>query len=72
MEINQLKKELGLSQQDLAEFFDMNYGSFANSSAKERYENALCSFYEVAKKAWEEKNIKTVDEAQTLDEKTQT
>ena len=48
MEINQLKKELGLSQQDLADFFDMNYGSFANSSAKERYENALCSFYEVA------------------------
>ena len=72
MDINQIKKELGLSQQDLAEFFDMNYGSFANSSAKERYENALCSFYEVAKKAWEEKNIKTVDEAQTLDEKTQT
>jgi len=72
MEINQLKKELGLSQQDLADFFDMNYGSFANSSAKERYENALCSFYEVAKKALEEKNIKTVDEAQTLDEKAQT
>ena len=24
MEINQLKKELGLSQQDLADFFDVN------------------------------------------------
>ena len=59
MDINQLKKELGLSQQDLADFFDMNYGSFANSSAKERYENALCSFYEFAKKTLEKKNIKT-------------
>ena len=68
MTVEKLKKELGLSQKDLGDFFNMNYGSFANSSAKERYENALCSFYEVAKKAWEEKNIKTVDEAQTLDE----
>jgi len=45
MNINKLKKELGLSQQDLADFFDMSYGSFANSSAKKRYENALCRFY---------------------------
>jgi len=51
MDIDKLKKELGLSQKDLAKFFDMNYGSFANSSAKERYENALCRFYEVVKKA---------------------
>lgn len=55
MTIEELKKELVLSQKDLAQFFDMTYGSFANSSAKDRYENALCSFYEVAKKAWEEK-----------------
>jgi len=45
MDIKKLKKELGLSNKDLAEFYDMSYGSFANSSAKERYENALCSFY---------------------------
>ena len=46
MNIKQLKKELGLSNKDLAEFFDMNYNAYANSSAKERYENALCLFYE--------------------------
>ena len=51
MNINKLKKELGLSQQDLADFFDMSYGSFANSSAKERYENALCRFYKHVLKA---------------------
>lgn len=45
MNINQLKKELGLNNRDLSEFFDMGYGSFANSSAKQRYENALCRFY---------------------------
>ena len=46
MDISTLKKELDLSQKDLADFFDMSYDSFANSSAKERYENALCRFYE--------------------------
>lgn len=49
MNIEQLKKELGLSQKDLAQFFDMSYGAFANSSAKDRYENALCKFYEKIK-----------------------
>lgn len=51
MNIKQLKKELGLSQKDLAEFFDMNYSSFANSTAKKRYEQALCGFYDHVKKA---------------------
>lgn len=46
MTIEELKKELGLSQKDLAQFFDMSYGAFANSSAKDRYETALCRFYE--------------------------
>ena len=50
MDIKQLKKELGLSNKDLAEFFDMTYGAYANSTAKERYENALCRFYSVIKK----------------------
>lgn len=45
MKIKQLKKELNLSNKDLAEFFGMNYGSYANSTAKKRYENALCRFY---------------------------
>ena len=46
MNIKQLKKELGLSQKDLAEFFGMSYNAYANSSAKKRYETALCRFYE--------------------------
>ena len=45
MTINELKKETGLTQKQIAQFFNMTYGAFANSSAKERYENALCKFY---------------------------
>ena len=45
MDINDIKKELDLSPKDIAGLFDLSYGSFANSSAKERYENALCRFY---------------------------
>lgn len=45
MNIKQLKKELGLSNKDLAEFFGMSYGSYANSTAKQRYETALLIFY---------------------------
>jgi len=43
--IQQLKKETGLSNKQIAQFFNMTYGAFANSSAKQRYENALCKFY---------------------------
>ena len=51
MDIKQLKKELKdkgikLTQKDVAGFFDMSYNVFSNSTAKERYENALCKFYE--------------------------
>ena len=44
--IKQLKKELGLDNSKLAQFFDLSPTSFANSTAKSRYENALCKFYE--------------------------
>lgn len=43
--IQELKKELGLSNKDIAQFFDLTPESYANSSAKKRYENALCRFY---------------------------
>ena len=56
MEIKQLKKELGLGNKDLAEFYDMSYGAYANSSAKERYERALCLFYSKIIKGIEEHN----------------
>lgn len=49
IDIKQLKKELGISQKDIADFFQMSYGAYANSTAKERYEEALCRFYEVVK-----------------------
>lgn len=49
MNIKQLKKELQLSNTKIAEFFDLAPTSFANSTAKSRYENALCKFYEFVK-----------------------
>jgi len=49
MDIKQLKKELGLSQKDIAELFNLSYSVYANSTAKKRYEDALCKFYELVK-----------------------
>ena len=49
MDSKELKKELSLSNKDIAEFFGMTYGAFANSSAKQRYEEALCKFYSFLK-----------------------
>lgn len=50
MNIKQLKKEFRLDNSKLAQFFDLTPASFANSTAKSRYENALCKFYEFVKK----------------------
>lgn len=49
MTIQELKKETGLTQKEIAQFFNMTYGAFANSSAKQRYEEALCKFYKYLK-----------------------
>ena len=49
MTIKQLKKELSLSNKDLAELFEMKRSAFQNSTAKKRYESALCKFYEIVK-----------------------
>lgn len=52
----ELKKELGLTDADIASFFDYkNSNSFATSSAKARIEKGLSSFYAHSKKAWAEK-----------------
>jgi len=48
MNIKQLKKELSLSNKDIAEFFDLSPSAYANSTAKKRYETALCRFYEAS------------------------
>jgi hypothetical protein len=46
MDIKKLKKQLNISNKDIADMFNMSYNAYANSSAKERYERALCRFYE--------------------------
>lgn len=59
MGINELKKELGISNKDIAEFFRLTPGAYANSSAKKRYEDALCNFYAFVKSKEGGQNIKT-------------
>ena len=61
MKINELKKELGLNNEQIAEFFGYkNSLSYRNSSAKNRIESGICSFYAFCKKASaEEKENKT-------------
>ena len=54
--IQELKKELSLSNKDIAEFFGLTPAAYANSSAKNRYENALCSFYEFLKRVGKKNN----------------
>lgn len=49
MNIHKLKRELGLKNKDIAKLFSLDPKSYTSSSAKERYENALCSFYELIK-----------------------
>jgi len=49
MTIKQLKKEFDLDNSKLAHFFDLSPTSFANSTAKIRYEQALCRFLEYQK-----------------------
>lgn len=51
IDIKQIKKELNLTNEDIAGFFGLTKMAYANSSAKERYEAALCSFYAFCKKA---------------------
>ena len=45
MKIEEIKKELGLNNSDLSGFFGLSPLAYANSSAKKRYEAALCNFY---------------------------
>ena len=61
MTIQELKKETGLTQKEIAQFFNMTYGAFANSSAKQRYETALCKFYSFLREGEKKKNQDTTD-----------
>jgi len=49
MKIKELKKKLKLSNKEIAQFFDLTPEAYANSSAKKRYEAAICSFYAFVK-----------------------
>jgi len=57
MKIEQLKKELGLTNAEIAGFFGLTPGAYANSSAKKRYEDALCNFYAFVKSKHVEINL---------------
>jgi len=50
MNIKQLKKELSISNKDIAELFGLTPSAYANSSAKRRYEDALVNFYNLVNK----------------------
>ena len=67
MNIKELKKELGLSNSEMnkliAGFFNLSYISYVNSSAKKRYEAALCKFYAFVKSKERGQNIKTQNNA---------
>ena len=50
MTIQELKQELCLSDKDIAKIFGLkNLLTYQNSSAKVRYEAALCRFFDVVK-----------------------
>jgi hypothetical protein len=45
MTIQQIKKELWITNKDIAEMFGLSLDSYSNSTAKKRYEDALIEFY---------------------------
>ena len=56
MKIKELKKELGLKDKDLAEFFGLKHRSYSESSAKKRYEQAFINIYNFLKVDGEKNN----------------
>lgn len=58
MTIRQIKKELGISNKDIAEFFGYsNIDSYQNAARKKNIENGIIKLYEVFKRVAEkEKN----------------
>lgn len=55
MNIKQLKKELSISNKDIAGLFGLTPLAYANSTAKRRYEDALIDFYKLTKQTNNEK-----------------
>tara|TARA_R110000787_G_scaffold62331_1_gene141027 strand:+ start:861 stop:1085 length:225 start_codon:yes stop_codon:yes gene_type:complete len=48
--IKDVKKELGITNKDIAKMFNLTPLGYANSSAKHRYEDALVDFYNLIEK----------------------
>ena len=57
--IKELKKELGLTNADLAEFFGLKEKAYYYSSARKRYEESFIRIYEYLKKGEKKENKKT-------------
>ena len=50
MNIKQIKKRLSISDKDISEILGLkNELTYRNSSAKKRYDNAICKLYEIIK-----------------------
>lgn len=49
MDIKQLKKELGLTNADMAKFFGLKERAYYYSSARKRYEESFIRIYEFLK-----------------------
>jgi DNA-binding XRE family transcriptional regulator len=65
MNIKELKKELGLKDKDLANFFGLKEKAYYYSSARKRYEESFIRICEFLK--WEGKKDKPTD-VETSDE----
>ncbi len=62
MTIQELKKKLGLKNPDIADMFDISADTYATSSAKSRYDNALIRFYKKVREVDKENESKINEE----------
>ena len=58
MDIKEIQRKYNLKRKDLGEIFNLTDLVYANSTAKKRYEDALCKFYKIIKDTKEELTAK--------------
>jgi len=61
MDIKQLKKELGLTNADIAKFFGLKEKAYYYSSARKRYEESFIRIYSFLREGEKKKNQDTTD-----------
>lgn len=66
MNIKKLKRDLNLTNEDIAGFFDLKPVNYGNSTAKLRYEAALIKFYEHIREQDNKNSVTTRLEDQEL------